>query len=374
LSIERVCSLCFDNEDLSDWIVNEDGPRGCDACGKRDAPTCKLSELCAFIESRLSQYWGSADNQLFYVSAEGGYQGRTWDTYDLIVDEIGLSFPRAQNDRLLREILGHLTDQAWCDYDCGALDHDEALKFSWRQFCETIKHKRRFFFLSDGSDDRDSFTPASLLHEIAHSIEVIGLIREIPAGTKLWRARPDLNKGAKATATSFGPPPAEHALQSNRMNPPGIPMFYLASSQKTALLETRTMESRMGKWSVARSLLVLDLRRLPHVPGIFSKADRHYRLGLKFLHDFAVDIMTPVARDQRVHVDYLPSQVVTEYFRDYDFEAGRLDGIVYNSTVHLEGWNIALFANNVDLGLSRPTWGRAPEPWLTFIKSIRARI
>lgn len=66
--------------------------------------------------------------------------------------------------------------------------------------------------------------------------------------------------------------------------------------------------------------------------------------------------MTPVARDQRVHVDYLPSQVVTEYFRDYDFEAGRLDGIVYNSTVHLEGWNIALFANNVDLGLSRPTW------------------
>lgn len=33
LSIERVCSLCFDNEDLSDWIVNEDGPRGCDACG-----------------------------------------------------------------------------------------------------------------------------------------------------------------------------------------------------------------------------------------------------------------------------------------------------------------------------------------------------
>ncbi|TAL77090.1 MAG: RES domain-containing protein [Burkholderiaceae bacterium] len=372
MPINRICSFCFDDRDLQDWIVDADGLPGCDACKGNDAPTSKFSELCDYIESCLTKYWGSAVEQLPYITAEGGYQGTTWDTYDLLVDEIGLSLPRDSKDQLLRALLAQLTDDTWCEYDWGTLDRDVALEFSWQHFCETVKHKRRFFFHSDGIEDRDSFTPASLLREIAHISEEMGLIGEVSVDTMLWRARPDISKGAKATAACFGPPPVEYALQSNRMNPPGIPMLYLASSQKTALLETRAMHARMGKWSVARALRVLDLRRLPRVPGIFSGADRNYRLGLRFLHHFATDIMMPIERDQRVHVDYLPSQVVTEYLRDFVFETGRLDGIIYGSTVHPGGWNLALFADEVDLGLSAPKWGPCPDPWLRFIKSIRA--
>jgi len=371
MSIERVCSSCFDDEDLREWIRDVNGPRGCDACGKFDSPTCKLADVCRHIQSCLETYWGYAVEQLPYESAEGGYLGTTWTTYDLLVEEVDFSLPRDRECRLFYALLGELTDETWCEYDWLTLDHDVALRTSWERFCETVKHKRRFFFHSDGTDDRDSYTASSLLNVIAQSGQSLELVRELALGTRLWRARPDIARGRRVNAADFGPPPAQLALQSNRMNPPGIPMLYLASTAQTALKETRATEARIGQWQVTRPLRILDLRRLPGVPGMFSGAERNKRLALRFLHHFANDIMSPVARDQRVHVDYLPSQVVTEFIRDYAFDEGKVDGIAYESTVHRIGWNIALFASPVELGLEEPDWGHAPLPWLKFVRSIR---
>lgn len=257
-------------------------------------------------------------------------------------------------------------DEVWCEYDWLVLEPDEALRSSWQKFCEIVKHSRRFFFHATGRDDQDSYTPASLLTSIACIGEASGLVRELGTGTSLWRARSDLSKRGHVNASDFGPPPVEHALQSNRMNPPGIPMLYLASTATTALKETRAIAAKVGLWRTVRPLRILDLRDLPPIPGFFSSADRNFALKLYFLHDFANDIMKPVARDNRVHVDYLPSQVVTEFMRDFAFEAGKLDGIAYGSTVHPKGWNVALFLGPVEMGLAKPKWGSAPLPSLAF--------
>lgn len=374
MAIIRVCSSCFEDSDLRSWIRNCGGPRGCHACGRSDSPTCRLSDVCNFIESCLRQYWSLAVDDLPYDSGEGGYQAVTWSTLELLLDQVELSLPRDTDDRLLDALLDCLPDELWCEYDWLTLDHDVALKTSWDRFCTTIKHKRRFFFHSTGRDDSDSYTPASLLNEIASISQHLGLIRTIKTGTGLWRARPDLPTGKRGQASDFGPPPPEYALQSNRMNPPGIPMLYLASTAKTALKETRVEVSRVGKWVTARPLRILDLRHLPQIRGLFSGMERHDRLALLFLHGFASDIMTPVERDNRVHVDYLPSQVVTEYLRDFEFEDGRIDGIAYKSTVSKNGWNVALFAGPIDLGLASPEWGTPPPPWLNFQLSVRKSI
>lgn len=240
---------------------------------------------------------------------------------------------------------------------------------SWEEFCETIKHKRRFFFHATGRDDRDSFKPVELLETIAGISAQLGLVREIAADTRLWRARPDLRPGARAEAAAFGPPPMQFANQSNRMNPPGIPMLYLASTARTAVLETRTEASRVGRWRAVKPLRVLDLRRLPPVPGLFAGGNRQDRLALSFLHDFAAEIMAPVARDDRAHVEYLPSQVVTEFMRDHEFEGGRVDGIAYGSTIHRAGWNVALFAEPGHLGLGQRRRREPLELWLEFAGS-----
>ena len=371
MTIARVCSSCFGDADLRAWIRQQSGKRGCDACGKFDSPTCDLEELCGHIQACLETYWGYAVEQLPYETAGGGYLGATWDTYDLLVNEVGISLPRDKKNRLFQAVLGGLTDELWCDYDWGSLDYDDALQHSWERFCETVKHKRRFFFHSDGEDDRDSYTAASLLNAIASISQSIGLIRNLPKGMKLWRARPDIKPRRRVKAVDFGPPPIHLANQSNRMNPPGIPMLYLASTARTALKETRAAEAKIGQWTLARPLRVLDLRSLPPTPGLFSGADRYDRLALRFLHSFAGDVMKPVARDNRTHIDYLPSQVVTEFFRDFPFEGGRVDGIAYESTVHRRGWNVALFLSPIELGLEKPAWGKSPKHSLNFSRAVR---
>jgi hypothetical protein len=105
MTIERVCSACFDDDDLRLWIRDVNGPKGCDACGRFDSPTCKLSDLSSHIQSCLQQYWGFAIEQLPYESAEGGYQGTTWDTAEILYDEVGLLLPRDSKDRLFHALL-----------------------------------------------------------------------------------------------------------------------------------------------------------------------------------------------------------------------------------------------------------------------------
>lgn len=374
MSDKHVCAECFEDEDLKEWIHRQGEQPGCHFCSGQDAPTAELRELCAHIESCLRKVYGFAEDQLPYESAEGGYIGRHWTTYEILVEEVQLSLPRDRKSTLLYSLLERLTDRTWCDYEWVALDRDRALELSWDDFCETVKHKRRFFFHATGKDTHDSYTPASLLEEIAGMSEQFGLVRELAGdqGT-LWRARSDLAEGAASGAADFGPPPVARATQSNRMNPPGIPMLYLASSATTALREVRKPAAQVGRWVATRPLRVLDLRSLPRVPGIFSGADRDRRLLLRFLQSFAFDIMQPVERDELQHIDYLPSQVVTEFVRDYRFgrrpgEKGRLvDGIAYESTVHRgAGWNLALFLGPEELGLAPPRRGGKTEPAMGF--------
>lgn len=368
MSLNRICSSCFSNEDLRAWIRSQGGPHGCDACEKFDSPTTEFQNAVNHIEQCIGRYYGRAVDQLGYCSAEGGYLGANWNSWDML-DKVELTLPRDHAGELYAAIASNMTEEPWCDFDAGALDLDHALWSSWEFFCMTVKHKRRFFFHAAGKDDQDSLTPASLLSNIARASESLGLVVELPPGLGLWRARPDIPKGQRIQASDFGPPPAQFALQSNRMNPSGIPMLYLASSKTTALKEVRAKHAKLGLWRSARPLRILDLRRLPSVPSIFSDEGRWNVLTLSFLHNFADDITKPVERNKKVHIDYLPSQVVTEFMRDYAFEGGAIDGVAYRSTVYQSGWNVALFVEPIELGLATDDWGITLPPALVFEKS-----
>jgi len=372
MTIDRVCSSCFSDTDLRAWIRSFNGPRGCDACGGYDSPTLELTEICEHIEMCLRKFWGLAVEQLPYESAEGGYQGETWYTNEVVFDEEQLELPRDRDGRLYNAMTRTLTDELWCDWDWLSLDDDVALRSSWESFCETVKYVRRFFFhqLGGSPDDRDSYSSAAVLQAIAMFSEQLGLIRTLPARTLLWRARPDIPRGTRIQPADFGPPPKDRALQSNRMNPPGIPMMYAASTASAAKKETRATTARVGAWRTLKEARILDLRNLPSVPGVFSDVSRHEILGLRFLWHFSDAIMSPVERDERVHIEYLPSQVATEFLRDFEFAGGHLDGVAYRSVVDAHAWNVALFA-----GTSALRWetidAASPDSWLEFVRAVR---
>lgn len=371
-NMDRVCSSCFEDPDIRAWIRNIGGPRGCDFCGRYDSPTAEVDDVCSHIEKCLRKYWGFAVDQLPYETAEGGYQGQTWYTDEVLFDEEGLALPR-DNGTLREALVAGISDELWCEWDWLTLDDDVSLRLGWEKFCENIKHRRRFFFQQLGRDvdDRDSYSPEGILRVIADSVQDLGLIREFPAGSVFWRARGDISRGMRTKASDFGPPPRQRALQSNRMNPAGIPVMYAASSAQTAKAEARAPSAVVGKWTTLRPARILDFRRLPKIPGTFSDATRQRRFVVRFLHHFCDAIMSPVDRDDRVHIDYLPSQVASEFFRDFSFDGGVLDGIAYGSTVYRRGWNIALFVEPADLGLEDRPWYDPRGPWLEFQHSIR---
>ena len=365
-SIERVCSKCFEDENLVGWIEQQDGEPGCDACGKRDAPTADLNELADHMRERLERYYGYAADQLPYDSGEGGYLAPHWDTYDLLADVVGLSLPRDSRGLFFR-LCEAISDQMWCEYDWLTLDLDDSLASGWGRFSKVVQHQRRFFFHEFGidRDDPDQRSPAELLRFIGKLAERQSLIKSLPRGTRIYRARHLDPMPAKVCAKDLGPPPAKYALQSNRMNPAGIPMLYAATHPRTALHEVRGKGAVLGTFEVMRDARILDLSLLPPVPGIFSNSSREDRLGLKFLIEFERSITKPVARDQRVHVDYLPSQVATEFFREFAFASGPIDGIQYRSSLDKSGSNIVLFATVRDIKGWRPARG----PWARLVKA-----
>ena len=346
--MNRVCTRCIGDNDLKSWIRAKGGSRGCDYCRTSYAPTVELSELCEHIEFCICQYWGRAVDQLPYESAEGGYQGRTWDTYDIVFDKMCLDLPLDQKDSLRYAIVGGVGDEIWCDYDWLSLDEDVAMISSWARFCEVVKHKRRFFFQDQGYDpeDRDSHSPLAILHTIATYSEKQQLIKTISPGTKLYRARDDLVH-PKHSADAFGPPPT-YVCQNNRMNPAGVPMFYAAFKRSTAVKEVKATKAALGRFTTTQHLRVLDLTQLPPEPGYFADTRRDSAMQLSFLNHFANEIMQPVGRDQLVHVEYVPSQIVTEFLRDYPFEGGSIDGVLYNSVASPGAKNVVLFIDTLN--------------------------
>jgi HEPN/RES N-terminal domain 1 len=202
-ALERVCANCFDDVDLSNWIIGQGGPLGCDACGQVDAPTAAFVDLIEHMRSCLCRYFGFAADQLPYESREGGYLGPHWDTYDLLEEKVGLSLPRDNDGHLYSTLAQDISDQYWCEFDWLSLELDHALALDWARFCKIIQHQRRFFFQDFGVDenDHDQRSPQELLHFICRLVERLGLIITIPKGTRIYRAR-DFQRTAMNTFAS----------------------------------------------------------------------------------------------------------------------------------------------------------------------------
>ncbi|WP_127966537.1 HEPN-associated N-terminal domain-containing protein [Agrobacterium sp. RS6] len=367
----NVCYRCFGDDDLRAMIRGYGGPRGCHFCGRKDAATMPVREVTDFIRERVETFYGKAVDQLPYESREGGYQGWHIDSYDMINEEICLDLPRDDDRRLFQAVVDGIGDDTWCEFDWLVLDIDESLKFSWERFCAIVKHRRRFFFHDIGqSDGRDPDTrsPFQFLETVCEHAEREGLIIELPAGHRFYRARARKMRKPVTSPAALGPPPEDRATQSNRMNPPGISMFYGADKPRLAIAEIRNSMASVGTFEILRPIRILDLAHLPDVPGFFSTAYRREQRIMRFLHDFASLIIQPVERTDRINVDYIPTQVFTEFIRDFAFEGGKIDGLRYRSATGEKGTNYVLFAGPLDVvGAAQPEPYLSATPWLELV-------
>jgi RES domain-containing protein len=99
-------------------------------------------------------------------------------------------------------------------------------------------------------------------------------------------------------------------------------------------------------FETARDMLLLKLLELPASPSYFDVKQLARWNNLKFLRRFTEDLSAPVEKDGREHIDYVPTQIVTEFFRRvFRTKTGTgLDAILYPSSVG-DGW-VVLFVTN----------------------------
>src|SRR5262249_54461649 len=150
-----------------------------------------------------------------------------------------------------------LGSQLWCTRYLYSLGPDEALAYSWETFCKLVKHESRFFFTQTPrkTDDRELLPPSDLLELIVRYAWAVGLVRTMPAGQIVYRARYQKPCETLGHPHELGPPTPGIAKQS-RMSPAGIVMTYVSEEVTTALHETA---DKLGTYAVGRFRTLRDI-------------------------------------------------------------------------------------------------------------------
>jgi len=332
-----VCAECFEDEYLKSVVANHASEKVCGYCNNTAAEP---------IAAPLSAVMEPIAGALFAHFEEPGAAGLPRDSGEWIGEEkitytadALLSLPLHCEDDLFEDIAQAFHNTAW--YPCAkghwlSLHKHTELDYSWENFVEEVKHGSRFFF---GTVD--------LLEEIGEMAEQLGLVKTVPATTSLFRVRAARPGTPYKTFEEVGPPPPE-AATAGRMNPAGISYFYTALDDETAVAEvvqSRSMQIVLASFTTKTDLLALDLASLPVTPSVFDEKQFDEREAILFLEGFVDAITQPVAKDGREHIDYVPSQVVSEFFSQvFRTNAGdKLDAIVYPSAVLPEGRNLVMF-------------------------------
>lgn len=248
----------------------------------------------------------------------------------------------------LVDVIGQRDD--WTSW--GASGDPDILEWKWELFSRGVRETARFVFLGAGLTTGRSPAPrqiAGFLDELRESIADgrLGLVQRVAPGQRFFRGRliEHLADAREWRAKELGPPPRGKAA-ANRMSPAGISMFYGSGDALTAVAEIAghgvAPMAAVAEFRSTRALTVLDLTATPESPGSpFDETARKELLMLKFLNSFVEKVRRPVIPDGREHVEYAPTQVLTEYLRWTSRSA--IDGIAFPSAVVVGGVNYVLF-------------------------------
>jgi hypothetical protein len=344
---ERVCAACIADEALSRWVDGEGFAGECSFCGTEQRVVVTIHNL--FVEM------GRCIQSEYTPDATMGGPVPTLDSSDVLYN---LDDPLGEETRL-REVFCEAFNTEWAERDWWTGSYDERLLFGWRQFAERVKRHSRFVFMHPkaappapaGLGPAD-IAPADILDAIHEVIEDSGLIIPLPAGQLVYRGRKHHPDTHYTTPDELGAPPPRQA-RSQRMNPAGISYFYAATDEATCLAELRGVEgdtATVTGWVTRRNTFGVDLVRLPEIPSIFEPEPAYSRAALAFMRRFAQEIAKSLKPYDDPVVDYVPTQILSEYIRHCvtNGSGEAVEGVIYPSPARPGGTNIVFFVDDTD--------------------------
>lgn len=369
-SDKAVCAKCFVDEAIQEFVRDSATEKKCSYCGRRSKKpiATPMNDVLDLISEGL--HYEYADPIEENARDDGEWVIEPRDTSDVLA---GID-PITENMDVFDEIVSAFGDAAWVDNPLWGLSDGDALRYGWNDFVKFVKYERRYVFLRPKKTrfSGGGITPDKMLDHIATVIKDVGLVRTMDADTGWFRARAHSPAETYTSAADLGTVPRKAARSSNRMSPAGIPMFYGAGDEATAIAETYTPTPgtpaavTVAKFTMARETWVVDLTALPLVPSLFDRGRRHLRGPIIFLRDFVKDLARPIKKDGREHIDYVPTQVMTEYIRHVFRTATghRVKGVLYQSTRNGGGKCCVLFVRNKGCCEATPGWENDEKKWL----------
>lgn len=335
--------------------LEQAGEEPCELCEQTREAFTLDSVVAAVAEAVKFRYLTPEEEGVNYDSREDGWVGAPiHETEEVLMELCEDAIDDEHLWGLILLILSALDSDLWTP--SRHADSLDSMQWAWEQFEEDVKKSSRFvFFENELHEDSTSATRSSafLMKLRPYLDPQYGLITIIPANTKFFRGRLTDNPydheahEKMSDAKGLGPTPAKLAA-ANRMSPRGIPMFYASATPETAMKEIAAhglySYARIGAFKNQRPLTVLDLTSVPQRPSPFDVENRHKDGLLEFFRDFGRNVTQPVIPDGREHIDYVPTQVVTEFFRwapDQD-----LDGIKLKSAQDGEDTFVLFFTED----------------------------
>jgi hypothetical protein len=377
-----VCKNCFSDTAIKRYIHLYATNKKCDYCGRKTKSkfiSVPTDDIVGLIVRCIEHEWGDPNDERILFE-DGDWQGDVISSWELLHDEIEIP---TENKKLQNDILKSIGDRQWCRINYYGVPPHEVLRYSWEDFCHFVKHHSRYVFLryalpKDPWNDPDLIPSNRMLDELSKAINRIGLVRTIPANTKFTRVRFHYSTVVYDTAEKLGPPSEELAKYSNRMSPAGIPMFYGSTDKKTSIIETiqkgdeRKNMATVAIFKTIKPFKILDLTKLPECPSLFDEDQREQRNLIGFLESFVRDVSRSISKDGREHIEYVPTQIFTEYFRYLfrDDDNDHIHGILYRSSKHRRGVCCVLFFT--DKHFSNSTDKDQKNKWLSLdIKALK---
>ena len=344
------CPNCFAN-DTARSFIQENGELGeCEFCESEEVPVVEAGDLEHLFEEVLELYvpaqegehfsrhselwWPESLSQILHEDWEILSGGLGYEEQDALLDEIRGYYPG--ND-------GHCdmvsSSEAWARRESAWTSISPEIE--WDSFADHIKTERRFILDQIGFEGTDPRSWAGDV--ITEQNAVVAIDQE----TVLYRGRIGSvsPRDFRAETVPFphdqmGTPPAEKAT-AGRANTLGIPVFYAAFEEPTALYETGRFPGAVVSIREVRPTGSLRIADLTHFHGVIDPLDavdlqrmiRRCRL-LNKLND---ELSRPV-HPADSGLEYLPTQYLAEAIRDAGF-----DGILYRSSLNADGRNLVVF-------------------------------
>jgi hypothetical protein len=354
---KTICADCVVDSALAELVKANLSSSVCSYCGQEGRNGCFIAAPYNVIMERIY-------DSIFKYYADAQDTSMPWVEKNWLVPETNIWEIIEDFDiEWSGEFIADLADS--CDPSLYLVEHVDSdwsvenqyfsLLSGWQAFKDQILYKTRYLFLSEPVDEYSSDRPdyisiSNMLDALGNLCNQENLLTTIPKGTECYRVRVMNEDDNFISFSDVGVPPKGKAC-AGRMNPAGISYFYVAFDQKTAEKE---VISSAEKWAIARfrvteDLLVVDFACMPQVPSIFQPEEYEARQNLLFLESFVNDLTLPISKDGSEHVDYVPTQIVSEYFR-YRFRTeGKVPilGIRYPSVKHEGGINLAIFESEL---------------------------